>query len=577
MTARSRSQPPAAPRDRPRLSAAAAPAAPEQDRVPRALRIALLAAILVAAALVRLRLAGVPLERDEGEYAYAGQLILQGVPPYQLVYNMKFPGTYAAYAAIMGAFGQTPHGIRVGLLFANAATTWLLYLLARRMAGERAALVSVAAFAVLSLDRWVMGVFAHATQFVILPVVAGLLLLERATASKRIALFVAAGALLGVAVLMKQHAVAFVVFALAFGAWRDLRVDRETPRTALERASALGIGAAMPLALMCALLAAQGVFGRFWLWTVRYASAYVSEVPWSGALPALAAGFRSVTVATWPLWLVAVLGVAGLLLAPWRRETRVYLLGFLLASFATTCPGFYFRAHYFIAMLPAIALLSGVGIASLERLAAKRLGAPAAALASIGLFLAAVLAYAGPERGYLFSMRPDDVSRERYGRNLFAEAPAIGRFIQARTAPGDRVAVIGSEPEIYFYAHRRSATGYIYMYPLMEPQPFAARMQDELIREVESAHPRVIVFVASRTSWAPRAGSERRVLAWADRYLKQCYDVVGISERRQDGTTEARWDAEAAGHLPQGDNVVYTLTRRSDAPCSTEPAGASER
>ena len=41
---------------------------------------------------IRIRLLGIPLERDEGEYAYAGQLILQGIPPYKLAYNMKFPG-----------------------------------------------------------------------------------------------------------------------------------------------------------------------------------------------------------------------------------------------------------------------------------------------------------------------------------------------------------------------------------------------------------------------------------------------------------------------------------------------------
>ena len=56
---------------------------------------------------IRIRLLGIPLERDEGEYAYAGQLILQGIPPYKLAYNMKFPGTYAAYAVIMSIFGQT--------------------------------------------------------------------------------------------------------------------------------------------------------------------------------------------------------------------------------------------------------------------------------------------------------------------------------------------------------------------------------------------------------------------------------------------------------------------------------------
>jgi len=33
---------------------------------------------------IRIRLLGIPLERDEGEYAYAGQLMLQGIPPYKL-------------------------------------------------------------------------------------------------------------------------------------------------------------------------------------------------------------------------------------------------------------------------------------------------------------------------------------------------------------------------------------------------------------------------------------------------------------------------------------------------------------
>ena len=67
----------------------------------------LAAIVFTLVAAIRIRLLGIPLERDEGEYAYAGQLILQGIPPYKLVYNMKFPGTYAAYALIMSIFGQT--------------------------------------------------------------------------------------------------------------------------------------------------------------------------------------------------------------------------------------------------------------------------------------------------------------------------------------------------------------------------------------------------------------------------------------------------------------------------------------
>jgi hypothetical protein len=86
----------------------------------KALRLGwlILAAIVFGIVIaIRIRLLGIPLERDEGEYAYAGQLILQGIPPYKLAYNMKFPGTYAAYAAIISIFGQTIAAVHLGLLF----------------------------------------------------------------------------------------------------------------------------------------------------------------------------------------------------------------------------------------------------------------------------------------------------------------------------------------------------------------------------------------------------------------------------------------------------------------------------
>ena len=84
---------------------------------------------------IRVRLLEMPLERDEGEYAYAGQLLLQGIPPYELAYNMKLPGTYFAYAAGMAVFGQTiggnPPDAAGGkcadnhlCLFAGAKTFW---------------------------------------------------------------------------------------------------------------------------------------------------------------------------------------------------------------------------------------------------------------------------------------------------------------------------------------------------------------------------------------------------------------------------------------------------------------------
>src|SRR5689334_25444746 len=66
------------------------------------------ALVLIGVAVIRIRLLDLPLDRDEGEYAYFGQLLLQGVPPYASAYNFKLPGIYVAYAAILAVLGQTP-------------------------------------------------------------------------------------------------------------------------------------------------------------------------------------------------------------------------------------------------------------------------------------------------------------------------------------------------------------------------------------------------------------------------------------------------------------------------------------
>src|SRR5437879_4584565 len=77
---------------------------------------------------VRVRLGKMPLERDEGEYAYAGQLMLKGIPPYKEAYNLKLPGTPAAYALIMAALGQSPSAIHFGVALVNAGSIVLMFL-----------------------------------------------------------------------------------------------------------------------------------------------------------------------------------------------------------------------------------------------------------------------------------------------------------------------------------------------------------------------------------------------------------------------------------------------------------------
>ena len=124
----------------------------------------LLFLIVLGVGAIRFRLRAMPLERDEGEYAYAGQLMLEGIPPYKLAYNMKFPGTYAAYGVIMSVFGETPSGIHLGYLLADAATILMVFLMGKRLAGHGAGLIAAGLYGCFSLSREVLGTSAHATN-----------------------------------------------------------------------------------------------------------------------------------------------------------------------------------------------------------------------------------------------------------------------------------------------------------------------------------------------------------------------------------------------------------------------------
>ena len=179
-----------------------------------------------------------------------------------------------------------------------------------------------------------------------------------------------------------------------------------------------------------------------------------------------------------------------------------------------------------------------------------------------GLVSVACLAapYVVKESRYLFQLSPDEVSRTVYAFNPFPESREIASYLAQHTSPSDRVVVFGSEPQIFFYAGRRSATGYIYTYPLMESQPYASSMQREMIREVEAARPTHLVFVAVSSSWGGQPGSDPHLLQWANEYTARCFDRVGVAEIGPGGTRFV-WDDAARDYPLQSQFLVLTFRR----------------
>ena len=482
---------------------------------------------------IRIRLLGIPLERDEGEYAYAGQLILQGIPPYKLAYNMKFPGTYAAYALIMSIFGQSIHAIHLGLLLVNVATIALIFLVGRRLINTVAGVTAAASYAVLSVSPSVLGLAAHATNFVMLPVLGGILLLlkgQRVTASEpsqptQLMRLFASGLLFGIGALMKQPGLLFIPFGAIYVVWNDLNRRLSLNRMLL-RILIFVTGAAVPLGVTSSILWYAGVFDKFWFWTINYAWQYGSLVSLSQAPQMFFSSANEVVLTGWPVWILAGIGTFMGLWDQRRRAGILFLIGFLFFSALAVCLGFYFRTHYFILVLPAVSLLAGAALSKLTEILEGRL----ILLRFVPLLLLAA-ALSVPillDKKIFFEVSPNQACGLIYPDNPFLESVRIGAYVREHTEPADTIAVLGSEPEIYFYSHRHSATGYIYTYGLMEPQKYAQQMQEEMIGEIEAARPKYLISVAMNYSWLRRPDSVEAIFNWANQYMAQNYTAAGF-------------------------------------------------
>lgn len=544
---------------KPRSPAIKIPRPPESPPISDRTAWVVLALVVATAAFLRCQYLHVPLERDEGEYAYGGQLLLQGAPPFQLVYNMKLPGTQAVYALAMALFGQTIPGIRIGLLLVNAATILMVFGLGRRTLGSLAGVAAAAVFAILSVGTSSLGPFGHATHFVLLPALGGLILLDRALASGQGGAFLAAGVCLGLAVLMKQPGAVFALFALGWWGWTRFARTQNRFTERWREGAALLLGMLLPGILTLAWLTWAGVFDRLWFWVFSYARTYSGQVSFAEGLQNLRKELAS-HVAQAPIaWALAGLGLIFLAADRPSRSRTPFLLAILGFSFLGVCPGLYFRRHYFILMLPAVGLLAGVGVDALARWRFQPTIVRKAALMALLAVVFIQPIYA--QRNILFGQDPLSAARELYETNPFPESIEVARYINEHSAPEDTVAVFGSEPQIFFYSQRRSATGYIYTYSLMENQPFARQMQAEMAQEVEQTRPEFIVYVNVFTSWLRSPASEGWIFSWLQQFLEKNYEIVGVAEIFGREATQYRWGVQA-GSSPIRSPASLVIFRR---------------
>ena len=507
--------------------------------------------------VVRIKLLAVPLERDEGSFAYIGHWLFNGRELYTHMLDSKLPGLYIYYAFFTSIFGYNATGVHVGLLVANLASAVCFFFFLKDVFNKLIATMATTIFLWMVISPSVVGFASHATQLLTPFVMGGFLLFWRGLTRDKVLFFFLDGLCIGVAFTIKQQSAIFgILLALLWWPARMIWQKHHESKLPIGEWIALGIGGLLPAAIVLLYYQSVGRMDEFINWTytqpVNLAGAY--KDPWyvmfGRVLPLVLKGF-------YPVWITAAVGLVLIFMSGHKRFASVFGVSLALLGLLSIIIGVAYYKHYFVLAVPGIAILAACALYWIS----QKLGSAGqpVALAITAIFV--LLSFRGQSH-YYFNTDYYKIHFDQYAQNMFPEMETLGKQLGARVKEGERIAIMGSEPEILVAANRESCSRHLMVYSLLIDPVISPPMQQEYIQELQSCDPEYIVWATGTGSWAPgydQLGFFETLMQW----LETHYETVALAESRHEKQGVIAWDEELKTHQSQNDYKVFVLKKRA--------------
>ncbi len=449
--------------------------------------------------------------RDQSIYALVGEGVLHGRMPYRDLWDFKPPGIFLIYALAQGVFGRGMAAVRVvealGLLgmvfgFMRLAETFFERPRAGLMGGALATLIHA------ELDFWHTGQPEVFGGF--LTVAALVLMSTPVNPQKSVWLWLAVGALFGLAFLFKPPLGGGAIVCAAYLAKRERQRNRSGAR-ALLVLLVVGVGAVLPILACGAWFGGRGAWPALH-WTLAEFTPGYTALGWqSREAPKML--YYALEEAFFRFSALAAAGVIAMAamtpIHSREREGSFLVLGVIAVQLAGVALQGKFFAYHYAASLQLIGFLAGLGLYKLWRrclpggLGGVLAFASFVAIAADMLNAVHDLPQSFSERAAIrlrYALRiPPYTSREALDRELsyvadfnLAADREVGLEVRSRTASGDPIFVWGFEPAIYWFAERAPSSRFIYdVAQRSEWQKSYARA--ELLRDLHAHVPTLIV------------------------------------------------------------------------------------
>lgn len=449
--------------------------------------------------LIRWQFLDIPLERDESVYYYAGKAALDGGRPYFDFYEMKPPGLFYSYAFLIALFGYSGTGAHLALLFVSLSNAAFTYLIARHFGGKRLAQVAATAFVFFSLNPGASGLYLVAEHLALLWGLPGVWLALQYPERTNKYLLLGSGALLSMAVLVKQTAGVFGLAVVVYWLIRWLQNGREQ---SLKPLLWWVMGGIFPI--FCAFLVvwAAGTMQDAHFWLYEYPQLYATSANDDKIGLYFKTSWKLVSMGYEGYFVFAGLGLLALWWSRLSLASKAFITVWALLSALTIVPGMRFYGHYYLLAFPAACIAGAMLFDTIGKRITQKDTMPVLLLA-LGLLWSAHHILINNNLYIRPPLRM--ISRVYSPGNPFIEHQILAEELKKVLQPNDTIAVFGSDPQYFIYLDKPSPIRHVYMPFLAKGQyPEALEWQQETIRRLKETRPQYVIFNSYPYAWLAR-------------------------------------------------------------------------
>ncbi|MGH3091957.1 MAG: glycosyltransferase family 39 protein [Gaiellaceae bacterium] len=428
------------------------------------IRLVLAAAGIAGLAVVaRLPFVSLPLTIDGAGYAEVARQWARGATLYEDVWVDRPQSLLLVFRGLLHVGGGSTETFRIAAALAGAVLAVLVFLVALRLAGRRAAVAAGVLAAVAGSSPYIEAFTLNGELLAAIPATAAILAFIVHQEREQAHWLVLAGLLAGFGLTLKQSAVDPL---LAISAMLVLTQRRRALPSVLLFAGA----ALVPLAVSAAAASSPEAW---WYAVVGYRGDGDSLL--TGPL-----GYRiylfllSVPVITIGLGFLLAAAALGRSRTP--RLVHLWTLGAVVGILG----GGNFHAHYFIQLVPPLAVAGGIFVAHLFEAPRRARLLPVAALSA-----AAAVTLAATVPAYIGERRERTIAVFRSEHPLIGEWAA--EYLEQHSAPDDPVLVVPGEPIVHYLTERPPLTPYLW-YSNVRSIPGAMKQTLAIVAERRAAY-----------------------------------------------------------------------------------------